>query len=151
MNAALLNIKPVIAWTIFTSGKRSLGQSNVFTHVCQVSHSVHRGGGAAVLSRGVIHSSTPPHPRWQRTAPPSPGWHPHGQKTGGMHPTGMLPCGITRLLFRSTYALTIRLNTFQKYLQDTGGSCFACVLNNVHFWVVAALKVDLSRNCFPCP
>ena len=49
-----------ISFNILTVHKRSLRQGNVFTPVC---HSVHGGGGSALLHAGI-------HPPWADTPPP---------------------------------------------------------------------------------
>ena len=75
----------MIAWTIFTSGKRSLGQSNVFTHVCQVSHSVHRGGGLPSLA-GVSSIAAPHPPPMAKDGTPLPRMAPPRSKNGRYAP-----------------------------------------------------------------
>ena len=101
---------------IFTARKRSLGQGNVFTHVCQSFCS--RRGASAPLHAGIHPqgrhpwADTPSRHPWADTPwadpPPGrhtylgrhpPGKHPtpsdttgYGQQAGGMHPTGMHIC-----------------------------------------------------------
>ena len=81
---------------VFTARKRSLGQGNIFSSVCQEFCS--QGGGLPQCMLGY-------HPPRSRHPPPNqaPPWtkHPpagrYGQQAGGMHPTGMQSC-----LFMST-------------------------------------------------
>ena len=89
--------------------KWSLGEGNVFTHVC---HSVHRGGSAfkgglhwggwadptglptgGSASRGV--NQTPTRDTWDTMG--------YGQQAGGTHPTGMHSCSECDCIFKSNY------------------------------------------------
>ena len=78
-------------WLLVTTRKRSLGQGNVFTPVCQLFCSWGGVLGCHFLSWKAPPSlDSPPSP----IAPP-PGQEPlSGQQAGGMHPTEMLSCYI---------------------------------------------------------
>ena len=89
---------------VFTARKRSLGQGNIFTHVC---HSDHRGGsGTPPQTRPsgtrppTLEPDTPPGPDTPRdqTHTPQTRQPPiffllaYGQRTGSTHPIGMHSC-----------------------------------------------------------
>ena len=74
---------------LFTARKRSLGQGNIFTNVCQEFCSRGGGGGGSDPLRAGI---PPPFPG--KADPPLCAVHAgrYGQQAGGMHPTGMQSC-----------------------------------------------------------
>ena len=84
-----------------TAHKRSLGQGNVFTPVCD---SVHRGGESAPLHAGIHLAIGRPAPRQAHThsypwadipslgKPPPSDTTEYGQQAGGTHPAGMHTC-----------------------------------------------------------
>ena len=79
---------------LFTARKRSLGQGNIFTSVCQ--EFCPQGGVSASVHAGIPPPGPGRHPRDQ--APPRPGTpraeHAgrYSQRVGGTHPTGMHSC-----------------------------------------------------------
>ena len=92
---------------VITARKRSLGQGNIFTGVCD-SFCLQGEGGCLPLGPGGGHT----HPQTQ--TPPRA--HPHGQQTGGTHPTGMLSC--LGVQFDLVEIQVSKLPTFQSHRLD---------------------------------
>ena len=111
---------------IFTARKRSLGQGNVFTSVCD---SVHREGVSAPLYAG-IHTPLANTPK--ADTPPSSDTMGYGQQAGGTHPTGMHTCYRLQMKF-------VKVMFSQVSVCPQGG-----VHGGMHCWVVRGMH---GRGC----
>ena len=90
-----MNVECTRDWKflIITARKRSLGQGNIFSSVCQEFCSQ---GGLPQCMLGYHHPRTRHPPKadtpWEQTTPCAVHAGRYGQQAGGMHPTGMQSC-----------------------------------------------------------